>query len=56
MKILKKAIEDLKTNKSFLFESDEPIDNANVGGSNDVPPNDVEDVALRNIFGIKEKK
>ena len=52
----KKAIEDLKKNKSFLFESNEPIDNVNVGGSQDTPPNDVEDIALRNIFGIKEKK
>lgn len=52
----KKAVEELKQNKSFLFESNEPIDNVNVGGSQDTPPNDVEDIALRNIFGIKEKK
>lgn len=51
----KKAIEDLKENKSFLFESNEPIDNANVGGAKDVPPKDVEDIALKNVFGIKEK-
>lgn len=51
----KKAIEDLKQNKSFLFESDEPIDNANVGESEDTPPTDIDEKQFKKVWGIKEK-
>ena len=54
---IKKAIDDLKADKSFLFKNDEPINNINLGATNNEPPKDTEGLQkLQNAFGLKGKE